>query len=165
MRVFSSSIVTLFVLLQFSVLADEAAFTRFGKWMERIVDPTIGTMITLKGRTLTKGIPCELYISRRNDGYFYLSLGVGEFIASDPLNATNHYFGTLVTPEKRVNVSDRIIHLWYSGPYIEGGASHANIALDVEVRLDENQTPIRASGQSTLQPERQVCILGEPLIS
>lgn len=155
-------LVTLFVFVPSFVFADVTAFSQFSGWMDRVVDPSLGTTITLKGSTVDN-IPCELYVTRKADGSFYLSLGVGENLGSD--RNKNHYFGSSVTLEEELQVSDRTIQLWHNGRYAEGGEIYDNISVDVKVNLDENQTPIRASGQSTLQPERQICLLREPVIS
>lgn len=164
MPVLKALLVTLFAFVPSFVFAEMTAFSQFSAWMNRIVSPNLGTTVTLRG-TSTEDIPCELYVTRKSDGNFYLSLGVGEFIENDPGNKNNWYFGSSVRPEDELQVSDRTIQLWHNGRYAEGGEIYDNISVDVKVNLDENQTPIRASGQSTLQPERQICLLREPVIS
>lgn len=150
-------------LVSYGPFAQAGDFSQFSAWMDKIVDPSIGTTITLDGST-EEGIPCQLYVTRRMDNEFYLSLGVGPQL-KDVMSSENHYFGGFVHPQSKLQVSPDKIRMDYTGGYTEGNVGHESVTLDVEVDINSSGVPVRASGQSTLQPKRQVCLLGEPLIS
>lgn len=154
--------VLLTVFLSIPTLAAETSFDKFSAWMDSLLKGE-GNQVTMPGTTVDGSIPCEVYITRGGPGLYYLSFGVGYHLRTDI--GKNEYFGSLVTSESDVQVSGRSIKLRYTGPYVEKWVRNPNVSLDVEIDIRSDGKPVQASGQSTLQPIRQVCIFGEPIVS
>ena len=156
------------IFLSFSANADESSFPKFSAWMDSLLQGKY-TKVAMTGVTEGEGIPCEVYLKKGAPDAYYLSIGVGYYLHSD--TGRNHYFGSVMTAESALKMTDRKVSLSFRGPYVEKGPNakewtrHLDVELEADIELDADGKPFRASGQSTLQPKRQVCILGEPLIS